>query len=407
MKKLQQLGKQFHPIVWVLLFGTIMTRAASAMTLPFLAIYLSREINLSPLLIGLTVGISPLMSAAGGFIGGHLSDRFGRKPVMLTSLFILSFVYACFSIAGSPVWFVVLNALNGLCNSFFEPVSQALIADLTEKKNRMKAYSYRYTAINIGAAVGPLMGAYMASTSPKMAFLATASVYFIYCVLLFVLMKRFLFEGKKEGKEPVTFKAAAGIIRRDTALRYLILGSILVNIGYAQMESNLPQHLSQSIENSVAVYSILLTINALMVVILQIPISHAAGKFKPMQVMIFGAIMTAGGLICFGYAAGWFLAAAAMILFTLGEILIFPSSSLIIDDLAQEHLRGTYFGAAQFRRAGSFMGPIFGGYLLGKAGGMVMFEVIGAITLCSILFFLIGSRVQVKLPAVSVKKEML
>ncbi|MFY4774445.1 MDR family MFS transporter [Metabacillus sp. RGM 3146] len=405
MEKVKRSISQFHPIVWVLLMGTILTRGAVAMTLPFLAIYLSEKMELSPLLIGLTVGISPLMSTAGGFIGGHLSDRFGRKPVMLSSLFLLSFVYLGFSAAQTPIWFICLNALNGLCNSFFEPVSQALIADLTEKDKRMKAYSLRYTAINIGAAVGPLAGAYMASTSPKATFIITASIYFLYSIVLFLLMNRFSFQSGIAGKEPVTFKAALHIVKRDRALRFLILGGMLINIGYAQMESNLPQSLNYSIANSVFIYSILLSVNACMVVFFQMPISHIAEKYKPMQVMIFGAILTAAGLAGFGIANGWISAVIAMALFTVGEILIFPSSSVIIDELAKDHLRGTYFGANQFRRVGSFAGPILGGYLLGQMGSGVMFAVISAITLGSIFFFTLGSRVQVKIPLPAVKKK--
>ena len=99
MAKVKNYIGQFHPIVWVLLIGTVLSRGASFMTLPFLSIYLSRHMDLSPIVIGLTVGMSPLMATVGGFIGGHLSDRFGRKPVMLIALFMVSLVYYGFTVA--------------------------------------------------------------------------------------------------------------------------------------------------------------------------------------------------------------------------------------------------------------------------------------------------------------------
>jgi MFS family permease len=210
MSKLKNYLHQFHPIVWVLLIGTILSRGSAFMTLPFLSIYLSRHMDLSPVFIGLTIGISPLMGTVGGFIGGHLSDRFGRKKVMLISLFAIAFVYFGFMIASSPGWFILLNALNGLCNSFFEPTSQALMADVTEKENRLKAYSLRYTAINIGASVGPLLGAYLAINSAKLSFVLTGSTYLLYAfVLLFFMGKLVIEQEEQNTKKSVNIKDAS------------------------------------------------------------------------------------------------------------------------------------------------------------------------------------------------------
>src|SRR5574342_248994 len=99
MVKIKSYIGRFHPSVWAVLVGTVLSRGASYMTLPFLSIYLSRHMDLSPIVIGLTVGMSPLMATVGGFIGGHLSDRFGRKPVMLFALFTVALVYFGFTLA--------------------------------------------------------------------------------------------------------------------------------------------------------------------------------------------------------------------------------------------------------------------------------------------------------------------
>jgi MFS family permease len=405
MGKIKSYMGEFHPIVWVLLIGTILSRGSAFMTLPFLSIYLSRHLNLPPEIIGLTVGISPLMGTVGGFIGGHLSDRFGRKKVMQIALFAISFVYFGFTIAKSQGWFILLNALNGLCNSFFEPTSQALMADVTEKKNRMKAYSLRYTAINIGASVGPLLGAFLATTSAKMSFAITGSIYLIYAfILLFFMQKLKISPSNQSDKKSVSFSAALKIFINDKALLNLVLGVILVNIGYVQIDSNLPQFLQTNLENGVVIFSVLLTINAVMVVVLQMPISHLAEKFKPMQVMIVGASLMALGLICCSLINGWLLAILSIIILTFGEILIFPSNSMLIDQLAPDHLRGTYFGAGQFRKIGNFLGPVFGGYLLSNYHGQIMFWVISLVVLGSIVFFNIGNRTYMKTSIPSVEK---
>ncbi|WHY88366.1 MFS transporter [Neobacillus novalis] len=397
MMKVKNYIGQFHPIVWVLLIGTALSRGSAFMTLPFLSIYLSRHMDLSPIIIGITVGMSPLMGTVGGFIGGHLSDRFGRKPIMLTSLFMVALVYYGFTVSTGQGWFILLNALNGLSNSFFEPTAQALMADLTEKTKRMKVYSLRYTAMNIGASVGPLIGAYLANTSAKLSFGITGTIYLLYAIVLVYFLKRLVAPVPQEenSKKVVSFGAAFRIIKTDKALRYLIIGIILVNMGYVQIDSNLPQILEGTVENGVFIFSMLITINAVMVVVLQMPISHLAEKFKIMQVMVVGAVFMAAGLIGFSFVNGWVTAIVAIVLLTLGEILIFPSNSMMIDQLAPEHLRGTYFGAAQFRKIGNFLGPVFGGYLLSHFHGQIMFWVIALVTLGSIIFFTAGNKFRV------------
>ncbi|MGA9225987.1 MAG: MFS transporter [Mesobacillus sp.] len=403
-KKLKSYYRQFHPIVWVLLCGTVLARGSAFATLPFLAIYLSRNLDLHPVLIGLTIGISPLAGVVGGFLGGHLSDRFGRKPVMMGSLFSMSLIYFGFMIAETPVWFIVLNALNGLSGSFFEPSGQALIADLTEKSKRMRAFSLRYTAINIGASVGPLLGAYLAVVSAKSAFMVTGIMYFIYALIFSGMMKKYNVGNRvSEGAAKVTIASSLRIIGKDKALLYLVLGSIIINFGYSQIESNVPQYLESSLANGVFVYSVMLSINAVMVVILQMPISHFAERFKTMQVMMAGAVFLSVGMMTFGFVSGWYTAILAILFVTIGEILIFPSSSYLVDQLATDELRGTYFGAAQFRKLGHFIGPIAGGFLLKEAGGTVLFSVIAVAVLGSILFFVQGNKVFVKTSPAIVK----
>jgi len=316
---------------------------------------------------------------------------------MQFALFSISIVYFGFTITQSQGWFILLNALNGLSNSFFEPTSQALMGDVTEKENRMRAYSLRYTAINIGASVGPLLGAYLASTSAKLSFAITGSIYLIYAVILFMLMRKIsITESEQAIKKSVTFGQAIKIVRTDKALLYLLLGIILVNIGYAQIDSNLPQFLSSTLHNGVYVFSVLLTINAVMVVILQMPVSHLVERYKPMQVMNIGAGFMVLGLLLCSFIHGWITAILAIIMLTLGEILIFPSNSLMIDQLAPDHLRGTYFGAGQFRKIGNFLGPVMGGFLLSHYHGQIMFWTISLIVLGSIVFFMMGNRTQVK-----------
>jgi MFS family permease len=386
----------YHPIVWTLLGGTVFARGASFMAMPFLALYLSRTEGINPVVIGLIIGIGPLTGTIGGFVGGHLSDRFGRKVVMLSSIFVWAGVFLGFAFATNPLTFLLLNALNGICRSFFEPTSQALMADVTDKEKRLRVFSLRYTAINIGAAVGPLLGAYFGVISSTITFIITGSFYLLYGIILTILLGKYKIKRVQDHKILTTFKDAFKIIGRDSALRYFIVGGILVNIGYSQVDSSLPQHLGSILVNGSVLFSFLLTINAVTVVLLQVPLSHFVEKWRVLHVMMLGSVFFVMGFLCMGFSNNWVSFIVSMVLLTIGEIFLFPSTSVFIDQIAREELRGTYFGAAQFRSIGNSIGPIFGGWILKQWNGHWLFWIMAMVVMASIYFFLQGNKRQIQ-----------
>ncbi len=385
---------RLHPVVTSLLIGTIMVRAANFMAMPFLAIYMAKTGHLSPILIGLAIGVGPLTSTLGGFVGGTLSDMYGRKVMMLTAIALYIFVFTGFAVAASPIVFILLNSLNGLCRSFFEPASQALMADLTEKELRVRVFSYRYTAINIGAAVGPLLGSYLGLFSANLAFIITAFVYLVYFILLVMLFRKYpvAAPASKNREEKMTIYAALHILRKDIALRYFIVAGILVNIGYSQVESTLPQYLQISITNGVILYSVLLSMNAVVVVMLQLALTKFMEKLSLLKGLVIGATLFSTGYLGFALAHSWWMFIAAMLIVTLGEIFIFPMGGVIIDQLASEHNRGTYFGANSFRSVGFFIGPWFGGIILSQYTGSLLFFIMVIVVASSTLFYRLGYR---------------
>ncbi|WP_245954696.1 MDR family MFS transporter [Paenibacillus flagellatus] len=394
MIRLRLLLSSFHPVVSSLLLGTVFARAAASMSLPFLAIYLTGHTDLGPAAIGLAIGAGSLAGTFGGFVGGSLSDRIGRKAVMLVSLYGWGFVFIGFAFAEGFWPFLLLSMANGLCRSFYEPVSQALMADLTEKDKRYRVFSLRYTAINIGVAVGPLLGAYIGLVADGLPFVVTGVVYFVYAASLHALLNRFgirRIEG--EAREPVTMRASWTIVVRDAALRYFLLGSMIIAVGYSQMTVTLSQVAGQRFADGAALFAVLMSVNAVVVIALQLPLSRWSERRPPLQSLALGAAMYALGDVGFAYANGWAAMIAAMVVFTLGEILTFPAGSVLIDRIAPERLRGAYFGAQTFQNAGHFVGPWLGGLLLAEYGGTVMFNTIAAITLTAVLFYRRGSAV--------------
>lgn len=386
--------RTYHPIVLSLLFGTVLARAASSMSLPFLAIYLSKTTSLNAVSIGFIAGAGSLAGTLGGFFGGALSDRFGRRVVMLAALFGWAVVFIGFSFAKLPALFFILSTINGLCRSFYEPVSQALMADLTPKEQRFRVFSLRYLAINIGVAVGPLLGAYFGLRSGSLPFLLTGVVYFLYAVSLYALLIRFGIKHiEGSAKSDVTISSAWRVIQKDRTLRYYLGGSMIGAIGYSQMTVTLSQYVAEHFVKGVELFAALMSVNALVVVFMQVPLVRWMEKRRtPLVAIAAGNVMFALGDIGFAFSGSAWMLVASMAVFTLGEILNYPSANMLIDRLAPEGLRGTYYGAQTLGNLGQFIGPWLGGLLLAGFGGNALFSVMAVITLSGTSLYWRGAK---------------
>jgi len=393
MERLKLFLQEYHPIVHSLIVGTIFVRAASSMSMPFLFIYLSNHTDMDLATIGLLIGAGSLAGTVGGFFGGTLSDMFGRRRVMLGALYAWTFVFFGFAWGESPLFFLLLNLLGGLCRSFYEPVSQALMADVTPPEKRYRVFALRYTAINLGVAVGPIIGALLAVRGDALPFLVTGIIYLVYVISLQGLLNYFgikQIEGQK--KEHVTLKKAWHVVAHDVVFRFVIMGGILGAIGYSQMSSTLAKFVELTVVDGLKLFAVLMSVNAIVVVLMQVPCARWAEKRTPLTSILVGNCLYALGDIGFALAHNWTFFIIAMAVFTLGEILTFTASDVFIDRLAPEELRGAYYGAKSFSNLGHFIGPWVGGILLAEYGGSVLFMTVAMVSLAGTWFYWAGNR---------------
>ncbi|WP_289140380.1 MFS transporter [uncultured Brevibacillus sp.] len=386
--------QEFHPIVWSLVVGTVFVRAASSMSMPFLFLYLSNNTDMDLAMIGLTIGAGPLAGTVGGFIAGTLSDRIGRRRVMLGALYVWTLVFVGFALSKNPMVLLLLNMAGGLCRSFYEPVSQALMADVTPPEKRFRVFSLRYTAINVGVAVGPIAGAVLAKTSVALPFLITAVIYLFYVISLQGLLNKFgikQIEGQK--KEAVTFGRAFSVVVKDKAFRLYMIAGVLGAIGYSQMSSTLAKFAEMTVVNGTELFAILMSVNAIVVVLMQLPLTSWAEKKTPLTAIFVGNVMYALGDVGYAFASSWLIFIVAMVLFTFGEILTFTAGDVLIDRMAPEGMRGSYYGAKSFSNLGQFIGPWMGGILLASYGGTTLFLIVAAFSMVSTAFQWAGQRV--------------
>ncbi|RKF46467.1 MFS transporter [Bacillus wiedmannii] len=382
--------QNIHPLGMTIIIGTLFARFATSMSIPFLAIYLTTVKGVSAGMTGAIIGTSALVGVFASFIGGNLSDRFGRNMIIIWSMVAWVFVFIGFSLANHVLSFFLLNALNGLCRSFFEPTSRALLSDLTKPEYRLLVYNLRYGAINVGVAIGPLVGLQIGSAKSTIPFLVAAGVYILYTAILAFQFKKYPIEKKKVNIEkPVTMLNAVRILRKDVVFLVALIGIILSNCGFSHLTTTVSQYFANAhiFQDGVTLFSYMLALNAIVVVVIQYPVIQICKKYTPLTSIMVGTLFVSGGVFGFGIAESMLGAAICTIIFTVGEVLMFSMTDVFIDDIAVSHLKGTYFGVMGFSGIGAVIGPWLGGVLLDYYGYQNGFIVFSALAIISTVAF--------------------
>ncbi|MBW5448525.1 MFS transporter [Cohnella sp. CFH 77786] len=388
MKAMKKKFAGFHPVAWVLIFGTFLSRTGFFMTIPFLGIYLGKIKGIDPGTTGAILGVSFLVGTLSSFIGGALSDRFGRYPVMVLSMAAWCLVFLGFAFADSVPVFFVLSALNGLFRNVFEPAARALLTDVTPAERRADAFGARHFAINIGGAVGPLIGLKLGvgGSSSLVPFLTSAGIFALYALVLVAMTIRF--KQKPSEKSAATpIKQMVRIVFTDKVFLYFLLGNLFVAGAYSHLDTTLSQYIGH---DRVETYSVLFMVNSLSVLAFQYPLARLMKRIPSLQSLKLGCLLFGLGLFGFGYFDQAALLALSMVVFTIGEILCFVVGDVLIGEIAPEHLRGAYYGASGFAFLGQSVMSWVGGLMLQTIGfdrGPLIFAILMLLSFVAYPFF--------------------
>lgn len=381
----------------LLVAGSGIMSLAIAITVPFLAIFLSRELDMAPTTIGLLIGSSVFFSIFAGFLGGTLSDIFGRTRVLLCSMLGVSLSFIGFYLGEHVALMFVFNATLALSTASFSPVGKALLSDLLPAGERVRWFSYQYLVANVGFAVGPLIGVFLGLSGGRTAFLVAAAAYGVYFVLLAGSLRtgRAVVTSTPEPTEGTVlsrFADSARAVATDRRLLCLLIAGLLLESVHLRISALLAQDLDKDFTDGARILAIVMATNAITVVVFQLFASKFVTRRDPVTAIVIGGVLMFAGMAGFATATTTWHFVIAMVVFSIGETFIVPSEFAVIDRIAPEDRRGSYFGAQTFGQLGGFVGPYLGGLLLATWNGTVMFFAIGSLALLSAAFYVVVGR---------------
>ncbi|MQG91447.1 MFS transporter [Pseudomonas sp. MN1F] len=385
--------KGYPASVRLLLATTFTLTVARALTLPYLVVYLADNFKLSVGQIGLLIGGALIVASLLSLYGGHLVDTVRNHTLVSAStlVFALAFVAA---IASRSVWlFFTCLVLINLALAVVDIAAKAGFCALLPVEQRAEVFAIKYTLSNVGYAVGPLLGVAMLELDDHLPFVASALTGLGMCLAYWRLGDRGLQASAQEQPGAGFTQVALGLAR-DRRLVCFTLGGVLSAVVFGQFTAYLSQYLvvTSSASEAARLVGYLVTTNAVTVIALQYLIGRRIGRQQLMPWLLAGMALFIAGLLGFAAAGSPLAWCLAMLVFTLGEIIVIPAEYMFIDLIAPEHLRGVYYGAQNLSNLGAALGPVMVGFALGRWWpGLIFYLLVMSVILAGVFYWL-GTR---------------
>ncbi|WP_159449173.1 MFS transporter [Demequina sp. NBRC 110055] len=396
------------PAVFWVIWSAILVLWTGRFVVPFLSTYLVTGRALEIETASLVVSAYGAGGVVASLLGGPLSDRVGRLPVILVSFVGSAVLLLAVPLApGLPSLVVVLLAY-GMAGHLGGPALGALIADHVAPERRQRAYVLQVWAINLGFAIGPIVAIRLERVSFTLIFVVEAAVCAVVAASLAVALRERRIgparwaapavpspqvAGSAEGL--VTGTRARGHYRqalRDRHLVTLVTLMLAYTVVYTQWTSTMPLAMTgQGL--SLGTYAMLLTVNGVLLCLLQLPAMAVVERLPSSVAVGSGIALTGAGFALLTVAHSAAAHVAAIVIITLGELVTFPLAAAMVASLAPPRLRGTYQGLSGLTWSGSHaIGPALGGWILARGGAATLWAVAAAVLAAVAVAMFVTSR---------------
>jgi MFS family permease len=350
---------------WLVACGVLLSTAGSSLIWPFQLIYISKILTLPISSVATLISISSATGLAASFFGGTIADRFGRKPIMFGAQAAHGLAYLLMSQAHSYLGFVLPMTIMGAAMPFYAIGSDAMMADIVPSEKRTGAFAILRMINNVGVAIGPAIGGLIVSTSYTLAFFLAASGMVSYSLLLLLFVRETLQQPADPPLAPQ--KETLGGYERVFADQSFVGFASIVTIGmiaplmmwillavYTNKYYDVPEYL----------YSWLPVTNAILCVFAQYPVTMFTRHLPARLAITLGMLAYALGVGSVALMSSFWGFWLSMVIMTFGELILVPTGSKYVADLAPEDLRGRYMSVYWLTwGVARSAAPLVGGFL--------------------------------------------
>ena len=354
----------FSLMAWVLAALLFINRLSSMVKL-FMALYLRQELGLAIETVGWLLSAYGAGLLIGSMLGGLLSDHVRTARLTAALFFVSMWVLILLGLVTQVALLAVLLLLSGAVDGAIRTLHQRLIMEYCEPAQRSRAQALSRVARNLGMAAAGVAGGVLAQTDFRWVFFVSAAMTLL-ALLWFV---RTTWRRVVLKPDEVT-EAGTRTPLRDAAFLWLLGAAVLLGMAFDTVYSTLGNYLRDYYHLSTEAIGWQFGLNAMLVVALQIPLTHWGERWGLRRQLLAGCVLLAVGLGMLPFGSGLFYVCLSTVIWTLGEAFFMPPLNVLVMRHAQGGKSGQYFGLFFMSwSASALLSPVLSGQLYGHFGG--------------------------------------
>ncbi len=359
-------------------------------TWTFVGIWAVDELDASSAQLGVYFVVAAAISAGAGYLGGHISDHLGRRPVILVGWGLTALIPLSWTLVDDFNTAIPLLLLVSLFAPIAMAATQALVADVVPPERHEHSYASLRVANNLGVTLGPpIGGALLITGNYDILWIGVTALGVVETLLAWRLIPS---RGAYAPEEPPE-RGSFGVIRRDSAFLLFLVSMALANLVYFAFEVVLPISAVDSHGLTPAAWGFLVIINPALVTLFQLRLTRRVQRYPIAPKLALAMLLMGWPFLLLSLNASIPVMALVILIFVIGEMLWIPASQAIVAGLAPADLRGAYMGAfASTSSAGFALGPFLGLQIRGGYGDTAMWGFFAVVSVVAAVLGVVATR---------------
>lgn len=375
--------REFSPRTRAVLAVNAVNSFGGGLVLPFLWIYLSQVRGLASWVPAATLAVQAATAVAGGLVWGAVLDRVAPRPVVTLVMGVAGVGTALYAVATTAPLALTAAVVYGLGISGVGTVMRYLYAGAATARERGLAFSADYAVFNAMTGLGVLVGGVAAASGPgsraarfMALYVADGATFLMAGAAFLLLLPRIERTGgaKKAAEGSVGYREVLGQRSLAVLLATLALCSL---VSYGQLKSGLPGYLTAGGAVGAEGLSGTFAVNIVVAVVTQVLLGERVQRVRRSTVLgVTGVLWAAAWALVLvagrqHETAATVLAMAGVLLLSVGEALVFPVVTALLNDLADDRARGRVNAMLSVAvSTGSVAGPLLAGIALPYSHGL-------------------------------------